>query len=117
MFFHYLEHPIFHKGAAARDGFLDRDDDDVTHGCVFTLGTTQDLDALNFSGARIVSNIQIGLHLDHLVSPDLWGACFCLIPRVSLKLKGAGAYASSTSQRFVLDLGAHSMMRTVSPTL
>src|SRR6056297_2693559 len=67
--------------AAARDGFLDRDDDNVAHGRVFTLGTTQDLDALNPAGAGVVSNIQIGLHLDHLVSPDLWGrTCVSLAP-------------------------------------
>jgi hypothetical protein len=33
----------------------------------------EDLDALNFPGTGIVSDIQIGLHLDHVVSPDLWG--------------------------------------------
>ncbi len=33
----------------------------------------QDLDALNPAGAGVVSDIQIGLHLDHVVSPDLWG--------------------------------------------
>ncbi|EAQ26178.1 hypothetical protein ROS217_13416 [Roseovarius sp. 217] len=74
--------PFLH--AAAGDGFLDRDDNDVAHGCVSTLGTTQDLDALNSASARVVSNIQVGLHLDHLVSPDLWGAMQCLIPRVSI---------------------------------
>src|SRR5690606_6592552 len=63
---------LFH--AAARDGFLDRHDDDIADGRVFTLGTTQDLDALNTASAAVVSNIQVGLHLDHLVSPDLWGA-------------------------------------------
>src|SRR6056297_1239604 len=62
---------LFH--ATARDGFLYRDDNDVTDGCVFTLGTTQNLDALNTASAAIVSNIQIGLHLDHLVSPDVRG--------------------------------------------
>ncbi|EAP76973.1 hypothetical protein ISM_01750 [Roseovarius nubinhibens ISM] len=61
---------LFH--ATARDGFLDRDDDDVANGCVFTLGTTQNLDALHPASAGVVSDIQIGLHLDHLVSPDLW---------------------------------------------
>ncbi|EAQ13040.1 hypothetical protein RB2654_11098 [Rhodobacterales bacterium HTCC2654] len=59
--------------AAARDGFLDGDDDDVAHRSVFTLGTTQDLDALHPASAGVVSDIQIGLHLDHRVSPDLWG--------------------------------------------
>ena len=63
---------FFH--ATAWDGFLDRDDNDVAYGCVFTLGTTQNLDALNTASAAVVSNIQVGLHLDHLVSPDLWGA-------------------------------------------
>ncbi|EDM31396.1 hypothetical protein RTM1035_02865 [Roseovarius sp. TM1035] len=73
--------------ATARDGFLDRDDNDVAHGCVSTLGTTQNLDALNSASAGVVSNIQVGLHLDHLVSPDLWGAMHCLVPRVSINAK------------------------------
>jgi hypothetical protein len=30
----------------------------------------EDLDALNPARAGVVSDIQIGLHLDHLVSPD-----------------------------------------------
>src|SRR6056297_2805392 len=75
---------------ATRDGFLDRDDDDVADGRVFTLGTPQNLDALNPARARVVSYIQIGLHLDHLVSPDLWGAMQCLVPRVSIMPKLSG---------------------------
>ena len=34
---------------------------------------------LNSASARVISHIQIRLHLDHLVSPDLWGS----FPRVS----------------------------------
>src|SRR6056297_4257782 len=75
--------------AAARDGFFHRDDNDVAHGGVFTLRATQDLDALNSACAGVVSDIQIGLHLDHLVSPDLWGAMQCLVPRVSTMPQGA----------------------------
>ena len=61
----------------ARDGFLHRNDDHVAHGCVFTLGTTQHFDALYPACAGVISYIQIGLHLDHSVSPDLWGAFTC----------------------------------------
>jgi hypothetical protein len=75
--------PFLH--AAARDGFLHRDDDDVAHGGVFALGTAQDLDALNPAGAGIVSDIQIGLHLDHLVSPDVPDRLLGHCPRVSIK--------------------------------
>ncbi len=62
---------LFH--ATARNGFLDRNDNDVSNTGVTTMGTTQNLDALNPASAGVISNIQIGLHLDHLVSPDLWG--------------------------------------------
>ena len=54
-----------------------RNDDNVAHGCVFTLGTTQHFDALYPACAGVISYIQIGLHLDHSVSPDLWGAFTC----------------------------------------
>src|SRR6056297_1450300 len=70
--------------ATARDGFLDGHDNDVAHRRISALGTTQNLDALNPASTGVVSNIQIGLHLDHMVSPDLWGND----PRVSIKLSG-----------------------------
>src|SRR6056297_58832 len=57
--------------AATRNGLFHRHHNDVADGGVFPLGATQDLDALNSPGSGIVSNIQIGLHLDHLVSPDV----------------------------------------------
>ncbi|EAQ46846.1 hypothetical protein MED193_16674 [Roseobacter sp. MED193] len=66
--------------ATAGDGFLNRDNNDVAYGCVFTLGTTQNLDALNSASAGVVSNIQVCLHLDHVVSPDLWGSDACCYP-------------------------------------
>src|SRR5210317_689827 len=49
----------------AWDGFLHGDHDDVTHRGIFPLGSTQNLDALNSASARVVSYIQISLHLDH----------------------------------------------------
>mmetsp|Transcript_27072 Transcript_27072/g.34845 ORF Transcript_27072/g.34845 Transcript_27072/m.34845 type:complete len:241 (-) Transcript_27072:489-1211(-) len=76
--------PFFN--ATAWNGFLNRDNNDVAYGCVFTLGTTQYLDALNTARAAVVSNIQVGLHLDHLVSPDLLGGDACPNPRVSIIL-------------------------------
>jgi hypothetical protein len=51
--------------AAPRDRFLDRHHDDVAHGGVFPLGAAEHLDALDPSRARIVGDVQIGLHLDH----------------------------------------------------
>src|SRR5690606_27361750 len=61
--------PLLH--ATFRNRFLDRHHDDVAHGCVAAVRTAQNLDALNSACAGVVSYIQIGLHLDHLVSPDL----------------------------------------------
>jgi malate dehydrogenase len=37
----------------------------LLEGGILALGSAQDLDALNPAGAGIVSDIQIGLHLDH----------------------------------------------------
>ena len=45
--------------ATARYGFLDRNDDDIAHGRVLSLGTAENLDALNAASAAVVSNIQI----------------------------------------------------------
>src|SRR5690606_8236653 len=72
--------------ATARDGFLDRHHDDVADAGVAAVGTTQNLDALHPARAGVVSDIQIGLHLDHLVSPDLWEPPVFRGPRVSIEL-------------------------------
>src|SRR5690606_24341571 len=50
---------LFH--ATARDGFLDRNYNNVSDTGVATVGTTQNLDALNTARAAVVSNIQVGL--------------------------------------------------------
>ena len=60
---------FFHT--ATRNSLLERHHDDVANGGILAFGTAQNLDALNSFSTRVVSNIQIGLHLDHLVSPDL----------------------------------------------
>src|SRR5690606_28177395 len=58
--------------AAFRNRLLDRHHDDVAHGCVAAVRPAQNLDALHPARAGVVSDIQIGLHLDHFVTPDLW---------------------------------------------
>src|SRR5450759_2567788 len=51
--------------AAARNGFLHRNDDDVADGGVFALGAAQHLDAHDAARAGIVRPVEVGLHLDH----------------------------------------------------
>src|SRR5690606_13078422 len=55
------------------DCFLDRHHNDVAHGCIAAMRAAQNLDALNPASAGVISNIQISLHLDHSVTPDLRG--------------------------------------------
>jgi len=80
----YARHPFSHD----REGWLPWTDTTMMSptDAYLRLETTQYLDALNTASAAVVSNIQVGLHLDHLVSPDLLGGDACPIPRVSIKL-------------------------------
>src|SRR3546814_7235481 len=51
--------------AAARDGLLDRDDDDVADRRDLALRATQHLDALHPPSAGIVGDLEVRLPLDH----------------------------------------------------
>src|ERR1700737_3130274 len=53
----------------ARDCLLDRDDDYVANRCGLAFGSSQHLDALCAACARVVGDVEIGLHLDHAASP------------------------------------------------
>ena len=77
------------------------------HGRVTTVRTTQDLDALNTASAAVVSYIQIGLHLDHLVSSRPIGRAvtdFRPVPRVSIILVRA-AYRATLPNAWFSTLG------------
>ena len=52
--------------AATRRSFLDRHLDDVANAGIPALGATQHLDAHDGLGARVVSDVESRLHLDHL---------------------------------------------------
>src|SRR5690606_26207647 len=52
--------------AATRSGFFDTHLDDVTNAGVPALGAAQNLDAHHGFGTRVVSNIELGLRLNHL---------------------------------------------------
>src|SRR5205085_10227722 len=51
--------------AAARSGFLHRDDDDVADAGEAALRPAEHLDALDALGPRIIGDLSVGLHLDH----------------------------------------------------
>src|SRR5207237_3905461 len=55
--------------AAPRDRLLDRDDDHVADPGGLALRAAEHLDALHPPRARIVGDIEIGLHLDHAAPP------------------------------------------------
>src|SRR4029079_2103180 len=106
--------------ATLRNGFLDRDDDDVANGRVLALRAAQHLDALNAARARIVSDVEIGLHLDHRGGP------FQLPPAGALHLQRAETQvhprrrqpaAVKTTQRLFFEIGALSTISTRSPIL
>src|SRR5207237_8195597 len=83
-------------------GLLDRHDDGVADAGEATLRPAEHLDAHDALGARVVGDVEIGLHLDHACDPSItWPA----------------ATVSSTRQVFFLLIGAHSSMRTTSPVL
>ena len=63
-------HHITLLDAAARNGFLDRDDDDVADGSIFPLGTAQNLDAHDTTGAGIIRDVEVCLHLNHIRPPS-----------------------------------------------
>jgi hypothetical protein len=54
---------------AARDRLLDGDDDDIADAGVLAARAAQHLDALDSTGARIVGDLEIGTHLDHVCLP------------------------------------------------
>src|SRR5216684_234916 len=54
---------------AARDRLLDRDDDDVADRRGLALRAAQHFDALHPARARIIGDVEVGLHLDHATLP------------------------------------------------
>src|SRR6185503_11340722 len=56
--------------AATRRRFLDGNDDDVADTSGTALGAAQHLDALDALGPAVVSDVQVGLHLDHRSIPS-----------------------------------------------
>src|SRR5690606_28305499 len=58
-------HHIALLHAAARNGFLDRDDDDVADRGILPLRAAQHLDAHDTTGAGIVRDVEVCLHLNH----------------------------------------------------
>src|SRR5579862_3779286 len=100
--------------AAARDRLLHGDDNDVADRRGPALGTPQNLDALDPARARIIGDVEVGLHLDH-------GA-----PPASSAAAGGGAGAArrpaaapsepaSTTQCLRFEIGRLSSIRTASP--
>src|SRR5690606_9356964 len=78
--------------AAARSGLLHRDDDDIAHACVFTLGAAQHLDAHHALGTRVIGDVQVSLHLNHSTTSCLGrqsGDFFENAPRLLLRNRTA----------------------------
>src|SRR5699024_9772219 len=101
-------------------GLFHRHHDDVADGGIAAVRTAQNLDALHPARAGVVSDIQIRLHLDHCLSPDLWGRAEAAPGYRSNRVQAWAVCAASsvtTVQRFVFEIGAHSTMRTLSPVL
>src|ERR1700676_1268372 len=99
--------------AAARDRLLDRDDDDVADPGGPPLRAAQDLDALDPTCPRIVGDVEIGLHLDHLASPTASPA-----GEAAAAARRPGALSpgpDKTIQRLRFDNGRLSSIRTASP--
>src|SRR5690606_29086985 len=63
-------HHVARLHAAARDGFLDRNDDDVADGSILPLGAAQHLDAHDTTSAGIIRDVEVCLHLNHVRSPS-----------------------------------------------
>src|ERR1700730_11759099 len=63
---------------AARDCFLDRDDDDVPDRRGLALRAAQHLDALNPTRAGIIGDVECRLHLDHAAPPASPAAAACV---------------------------------------
>src|SRR5690606_24259559 len=80
--------------AALRGSFLDRHDDHVADRGVAALRATQHFDALDTTGAGVIGDVEVCLHLDHAASP----------------------LAGTISQRFSLERGGHSWISTIWPT-
>src|SRR5690606_14611689 len=112
--------------APTRGGILDGDDDDVAHAGKAALRSAEHLDALDALGAAVVSDIKIGLHLDHRSGsfsnglPGEPGGSVQLLVRSAAQAVASGALRVSTRsitfQVLSLEIGAVSSMRTVSPS-
>src|SRR5512134_3515877 len=73
--------------APLRDRLLHRPDDGVADGGVLALRPAEHLDALHAPRARIVGDVEIGLHLDHRTRPCPWRAWRApLVPNPSSRL-------------------------------
>src|SRR5579863_5917680 len=105
--------------AAARDRLLDRDDDHIANARGLAFGAAEHLDALDPARARIVGDVEIGLHLDHAAPPA---------PVVSASTSAAAARSRrrarpgatpvadpSTTQLLRFEIGRHSSIWTASP--
>src|ERR1700730_15456477 len=117
----------------ARDRLLDGDDDHVTDGCGLAFGAAQHLDALHPTGAGIIGDIEVRLHLDH-AAPSAGSTVST--PRSDWSRSGkspsagtgsatvgaerrpgsAAAGPPSTTQHLRLEIGRLSSIRTTSPT-
>src|SRR5580704_6889914 len=102
---HAFGHCAFLDGRA-RNGLLNRDDDDVAQTGCPPLGTAQHLDAPGGFGAGVIGDIDDGLHLDHgMGTSSTEGACDPVLTILSSR------------QRFVFERGRVSTISTVSPSL
>ena len=100
--------------ATARDRFLHRHDDDVADRCVAAMRAAEDLDALHPAAPELSATSRL-VCIWIMGSPDLWGDR--ARPQGFVEPGKRVAQVATTSQRFVFDFGAHSWMRTMSPTL
>src|SRR5690606_26973964 len=110
-------HHIALLHTAARNGFLDRDDDDVADRGILPLRTAQHLDAHDTTGAGIIRDVEVCLHLNHDWLPSLFFPGGAMRPPRLSKLDYCACAASTTTQRLSLEIGFDSSMNTTSPTL
>src|SRR5690606_5051191 len=104
--------------AAARDGVLDADDDDIAHRGGLALRAAEHFDALHAARTRVIGDIEVGLHLNHGSVPTASHLGRHTAGLINSTYAGAPTLTfSSTRQVFSFDTGRHSSIRTTSPTL
>src|SRR3984893_15927840 len=62
-------HHIALFDASARDRLLDRNDDRVTNPGIFAFRAAEHFDAHDTARARIIGDVEVGLHLNHRLAP------------------------------------------------